>query len=122
MLEDMYVAKKINRYGEPYGFVKISNVRDVTKMTKALNVVWFGQFRVCASVAKFDRNAVREETRPEVVQVGLTKRDDRNSSPRGRHQSKVGKLVPSQRRQGQRVAGLVFRTLRMRNLGCRWVI
>jgi hypothetical protein len=56
MLEDVYVAKKRNKYGEPYGFVKFSNVRDITKMTKALNVVWFGQFRVRASVAKFDRN------------------------------------------------------------------
>jgi hypothetical protein len=42
MLEDIYVARKRNRYGEPYGFVKFSNVRNVTKMTKALNAVCFG--------------------------------------------------------------------------------
>ncbi|MCH79964.1 DUF4283 domain protein, partial [Trifolium medium] len=28
---------KRNKYGEPYGFVKFSNVKDVTKMTNALN-------------------------------------------------------------------------------------
>jgi hypothetical protein len=56
MLEDVYVAKNRNTYGEPYGFVKFSNVRDITKMTKGLNAVWFGQFRVRASVGKFDHN------------------------------------------------------------------
>jgi hypothetical protein len=37
MLEDVYVAKKRNRNGEPYGFVKFSNVRDITKMKKTLD-------------------------------------------------------------------------------------
>jgi hypothetical protein len=73
ILEDVYVARKRNRFGEPYGFVKFSNVKDITKMTKALNAVWFGQFRVRASVAKFDRNAPGEEKRLEEQQVGLSK-------------------------------------------------
>jgi hypothetical protein len=55
MLEDVYVAKKRNIHGAPYGFVKFSNVRDVSKLTKALNAVCFGQFRVSARVARFDR-------------------------------------------------------------------
>ncbi|KAK2377208.1 zinc finger BED domain-containing protein RICESLEEPER [Trifolium repens] len=73
MLEDVYVAKKRNRNGEPYGFVKFSNVRDVSKMTKALNAVWFGQFRVRASIAKFDRNTFGEARRLEAVPAGLSK-------------------------------------------------
>jgi hypothetical protein len=73
ILEDVYVARKRNRLGEPYGFVKFSNVRDVDKMTKALNAVWFGQFRVRASVAKFDRNAPGAERRVEEKQVSLSK-------------------------------------------------
>ncbi|KAK2421300.1 heterogeneous nuclear ribonucleoprotein A0 [Trifolium repens] len=71
ILEDVYVARNRNRYGEPYGFVKFSNVRDVAKMTKALNAVWFGQFRVRASVAKFDRNAPGVEGRMEEGQFSL---------------------------------------------------
>jgi hypothetical protein len=63
ILEDVYVAKKRNMHGKPYGFVKFSNVRDVTKLEKALNAVSFGQFRVSASVARFDR-AARELPRP----------------------------------------------------------
>ncbi|GAU23620.1 hypothetical protein TSUD_386090 [Trifolium subterraneum] len=60
MLKDVYVAKKRNIYGEPYGFVKFSNVRNVDKLLKALNVVYFGHFRVRARVARFDRNDMLE--------------------------------------------------------------
>jgi hypothetical protein len=85
MLEDVYVARKRNRYGEPYGFVKFSNVRDVNKMTKALNAVWFGHFRVRASVAMFDRNAAGPERSSEEV---------RNNLPKGAGKSKVGHQSP----------------------------
>jgi hypothetical protein len=57
ILEDVYIAKQCNRFGEPYGFVKFSNVRDVSKLTKALNAVYFGQYRVRASLARFDRTS-----------------------------------------------------------------
>jgi hypothetical protein len=63
ILEDVYVAKKRNMHGKPYGFLKFSNVKDVTKLEKALNAVSFGQFCVSASVARFDR-AARERPRP----------------------------------------------------------
>jgi hypothetical protein len=56
ILEDVYVARKRNKRGQPYGFVRFSNVRDITKLTKALNAVSFGDFRVRARVARFDRN------------------------------------------------------------------
>ncbi|KAK2444862.1 heterogeneous nuclear ribonucleoprotein A0 [Trifolium repens] len=85
MLEDVYVSNKRNRFGEPYGFVRFSNVKDVSKMTKALNSVWFGQFRVRASVAKFERNTTVVVTRSEEEQVGLPKgieeRKNGNHSP-----------------------------------------
>lgn len=38
-----------------YGFVQLSNVKDVYKLSKALNNVWFGQFHVVEKVARFDR-------------------------------------------------------------------
>jgi hypothetical protein len=57
ILEDIYVAKKPNMQGKPYGFVKYSNIRDIIKLEKALNAVCFGHFRVSASVACFDRAA-----------------------------------------------------------------
>ncbi|MCH79282.1 cysteine-rich receptor-like protein kinase [Trifolium medium] len=60
ILEDVYVPSKRNIHGEVYGFVKFSNVKDVEKMVKALNAVCFGQYRVHARVARFDRNAAGE--------------------------------------------------------------
>jgi hypothetical protein len=56
ILEDVYVARKRNKLGQPYGFVRFSNVRDITKLTKALNAVSFRDFHVRARVARFDRN------------------------------------------------------------------
>jgi hypothetical protein len=73
ILEDVYVAKKRNRFGEPYGFVKFSNVRNITKMTKALNAVWFGQFCVRAKVAKFERNDTGVDEKLQQEKIGSLK-------------------------------------------------
>jgi hypothetical protein len=72
MLEEIYVARKRNKQGQPYGFVRFSNVRDVTKLAKALNAVCFGDFRVRARVARFDRNnAVVDETKVDGREAGV---------------------------------------------------
>jgi hypothetical protein len=81
MLEDIYVARKRNKQGQPYGFARFSNVRDVSKLAKALNAVSFGDFRVRARVARFDRNnAVADETNAdgrEAEVLGAVKADDK---------------------------------------------
>jgi hypothetical protein len=67
--------------------VKFSNVRDITKLTKVLNAVWFGHFRVFASVAKFERSGRGVVRKPEEVYSGLLKghddslKNDGNPSP-----------------------------------------
>lgn len=40
---------------ERYGFVRNSNVCDVDKLNKAFNNVSFGDFRLFANVARYDR-------------------------------------------------------------------
>jgi hypothetical protein len=70
ILEDVYVPRKRNKLGQPYGFVRFSNVRDITKLNKALNAVSFGDFRVRAQVARFDRNL---EPLAETVRAGAGK-------------------------------------------------
>jgi len=60
ILEEVFVANTRNRYGEVYGFVRYAKVRDVDKLLKALNSVCFGQYRVRAVLARFDRKVVRE--------------------------------------------------------------
>ena len=44
ILEEVVVPSKRNVYGEVYGFVTFSKVRDVGKLLKAVNAVWFGNF------------------------------------------------------------------------------
>ncbi|KEH25500.1 DUF4283 domain protein [Medicago truncatula] len=55
------VRPRRNALGEVYGFVKFSNVRDVDKLLKTINSVWFGNLRVQAKVARFDKAASKEE-------------------------------------------------------------
>jgi len=55
MMEDVYLAKKRNANGGVFGFVRYDNVKDVDKLLKAVNNVWFGDWRVVAKVASFDR-------------------------------------------------------------------
>jgi len=74
ILSDVYVSQYCNIHGHRFGFVKFLKVRDVTKLNKALNNVYFGDLRLFANVAKFDR-FVKEEERMEDV-VG---RDQRSS-------------------------------------------
>lgn len=57
MLEDVVVPSKRNVYGKLYGFVRYSNVKDVSKLLKAVNAVCFGNFGVIAKLARFDRSA-----------------------------------------------------------------
>jgi len=55
ILEDVYLARKRNANGGVFGFVRYGNVKDVDKLLQALNNVWFGDWRVVAKVASFDR-------------------------------------------------------------------
>lgn len=59
MLE-VVVPSKCNASGERYGFVRFSNVRDICKLLKAVNSVWFGNFQIKAKVARFDKAASAE--------------------------------------------------------------
>ena len=55
IMEDVYLAKKRNVNGGVFGFVRYGKVMNVEKLLKALNNVWFGDCRVVAKVASFDR-------------------------------------------------------------------
>jgi len=61
ILEDLYVTKNYNAQGKVYGFVRFGKVKNVAKLTKALNEVRFGVYRVFAKVARFDRFAKYSE-------------------------------------------------------------
>ena len=60
ILEDVFVAPNRNMNGDIYGFVRFANVCDVDKLLKTLNNVCFGQYRVIAKLARFDKKVPRE--------------------------------------------------------------
>ena len=60
------MARKRNVNGARFGFVRFSKVKDLDKLLKAVNNVWFGDCQVVAKVSSFDRfgnkrEAVREK-------------------------------------------------------------
>jgi len=55
MMEDVYLARKRNVNGGVFGFVRYCNVKNIEKLLKALNNVRFGDWKVVAKVASFDR-------------------------------------------------------------------
>ena len=61
VMEDVYLARKCNVNGGVFGFVRYDNVKDVDKLLKAVNNVWFGDWRVVAKVATFDRFGNKKE-------------------------------------------------------------
>jgi len=63
MLEEVVVPRKRNDNGEVYGFVRFANVCNVSKLLKAVNDVNFGQFRIRANVARFDRSVAKVSVR-----------------------------------------------------------
>ena len=57
IFEDLYVAKNYNVQGKVYGFVCFGKVKNVAKLTKALNEVSFETYQVFAKVARFAKYA-----------------------------------------------------------------
>lgn len=54
ILFDVYISRYRNVRGQTYGFVRFANVRNIEKLSKALNTVYYGDFRMFANVARFD--------------------------------------------------------------------
>ncbi|KEH42136.1 RNA recognition motif [Medicago truncatula] len=55
IMEDIYLAKKRNVNGAIFGFVRYSKVKDIDKLLKAVNNIWFGDYKVVAKVTAYDR-------------------------------------------------------------------
>jgi hypothetical protein len=56
IMEDVYLARKRNVNGALFGFVCYTKVKDVDKLLKAVNNVWFGNCKVVTKVSSFDRH------------------------------------------------------------------
>jgi len=60
LLVEVVVPRRKNANGEGFGFVRFSKVRDVGKLLKVVNAVCFGNYRVRAKIARFDRSVGTE--------------------------------------------------------------
>jgi len=49
MLEDVFVADKLNRQRQVFGFVCFRSAKDLVKMVQAILNVWFGKIKTWAS-------------------------------------------------------------------------
>ena len=61
IMEDVYLARKRNVNGANFGFVRYSKVKDVDKLLKAVNNVWFGDYKVVVKVSSYDRYGNKRE-------------------------------------------------------------
>jgi len=73
MLEEVVIPARRNMEGKVYGFVRYSNMRDVCKLLKAVNFVCFGNFKILAKVARFDKAAAREVEKERLGEGGSKK-------------------------------------------------
>ncbi|KEH15969.1 hypothetical protein MTR_0406s0010 [Medicago truncatula] len=55
ILTNLFVSHFRNKRGQLFGFVRLTHVRDVAKLNKALNNVVFGHLKVWANITRFDR-------------------------------------------------------------------
>jgi len=74
MLSDVYVARYRNARGQVFGFVRFVNVKNIDKLSQALNNVWIGQCHVWAREERFDRFA-QYDVEPRVSKTGLRKEE-----------------------------------------------
>ncbi|KAL4555547.1 hypothetical protein LXL04_038169 [Taraxacum kok-saghyz] len=57
---DVFVARKRNKTGRKFGFVRFLKVQDVGKMEQELNNLWMNKFKLKANVAKYGRKDIKE--------------------------------------------------------------
>ncbi|GJU96120.1 RNA-directed DNA polymerase, eukaryota [Tanacetum coccineum] len=52
---DVYILKKLSKQGKPFSFARFNKVNDVDSLICNLRSVWFGNFWLYATVARFNR-------------------------------------------------------------------
>lgn len=100
IMENVYLAQKRNVNGGVFSFVCFGKVKDVEKLLKALNNVWFGDWKVVSKVANVgrtgnNRREGRERGEGEKNREGDTKLEGE------KRELENGKLVEGVRRDGE---------------------
>ncbi|PWA67905.1 hypothetical protein CTI12_AA244900 [Artemisia annua] len=85
---DVYVAQKLSKMGRRFGFVRFIKVKDTREVEKRLCDIWFGNYHVFASVARFKRVESNMD-RQQVNQKEGRARMQQNGMGNGRSYAKV---------------------------------
>ncbi|MCH84791.1 hypothetical protein A2U01_0005627, partial [Trifolium medium] len=70
---DVYIARKRNKAGRIFGFVRYAGVKDETWLEEQLQDVWFGSYKVWVNISRYEkpstktvkRNQHKEEKHPD---------------------------------------------------------
>ncbi|MCI48281.1 RNA recognition motif, partial [Trifolium medium] len=72
---DVYIPKKVDKWGKRFAFVKFKGVKEVEALTRKLEDVWSGNFKLRVNRARFDRND--QSAQKEVPEDPLVIRQER---------------------------------------------
>ncbi|KAM0043255.1 putative RNA recognition motif domain, nucleotide-binding alpha-beta plait domain superfamily [Helianthus debilis subsp. tardiflorus] len=75
---DAYIAKKLDKRGNHFGFLRFIKIKDVEKMTKALNQMSFYGWKIRANVARFVK-IVKKDRKKETMWRRKEERQDNTS-------------------------------------------
>lgn len=51
----MFIAKKKDRFGHRFGFVRFKDINDPSRLIAKLNTIWLGNLRLKVNLPRFDR-------------------------------------------------------------------
>jgi RNA recognition motif-containing protein len=63
-VSDVFIPKKVDKWGRRFGFVKFKEVRDVEELGRKLDDVWFGDIKIEVNRAKFSKDDQKEGNKP----------------------------------------------------------
>ncbi|GAU30343.1 hypothetical protein TSUD_212000 [Trifolium subterraneum] len=76
-LGDVYIPKKVDKWGRRFGFVKYREVKEVEVLSKSLQDVWVGSFKLRVNKSRFNRNEEKRNNTPnQPVQFGQSERGE----------------------------------------------
>jgi hypothetical protein len=69
-LGDVYIPKKVDKWGRKFAFVKFREVNEVEELSRRLEDVWLGSFKLRVNISRFSRR-VEEGVKEEVARKGV---------------------------------------------------
>ncbi|MCH80824.1 hypothetical protein A2U01_0001598 [Trifolium medium] len=95
---DVYIAKKRNKMGKVFGFVRYANVKDERWLESQLRDIWFGTYKVWVNISRFEKPNKK-------FQYGETSKEANGADTRKKEQrtTNVSNNTKNYARRGQSV-------------------